>query len=88
MRRAELFREFAVLEVELAEALARAARPAAAKPDQVLTLYEAAAFMGEPAETFRRRLEYRKAVVSRPGELRLRFSRRGLDRILADRARM
>lgn len=41
--------------------------------------------MGEPPETFRRRLEYRKALLSRPGERRLRYSRAGLERIRRDR---
>jgi hypothetical protein len=31
--------------------------------------------MGEPVETFRRRLDYRKALLTRPGERRLRYSR-------------
>ena len=41
----------------------------------MLSLKEAAEYMGEPVSTFRRRREYRKAKVSRPGERRLRYSR-------------
>jgi hypothetical protein len=53
--------------------------------DAILTLAEAAAYMGEKPGTFRRRHEYRKALVSRPGERRRRYSKAVLDRINADR---
>ena len=39
----------------------------------------------EPVETFRWRLDYRKALLRRPGERRLRYSRVVLERILRDR---
>jgi hypothetical protein len=82
-RRAELLRELADLELELARALdARDRRP---EPDSVLALHEAAALMGEPVSTFRRRLEYRKALISRPTERRLRYSRAMLEAIRKDR---
>jgi len=54
-------------------------------PDVALGLREAAALFGEPIETFRRRLEYRKALLTRPGERRLRYSRVELERIRQDR---
>ena len=60
-------------------------RPDPGPPDETIGLPEAAALAGEPTETFRRRLVYRKALVSRPGERRLRYSRRALERIAADR---
>jgi hypothetical protein len=41
--------------------------------------------MGERPETFRRRLDYRRALISRPGERRLRYSRMELERIRRDR---
>jgi hypothetical protein len=51
----------------------------------VLLLPAAAAFMGEPVSTFRRRGEYQKALVSRPTERRRRYSRHVLERIKRDR---
>lgn len=57
-------------------------------PDEetdVITLQEAACLMREPAGTVRRRLEYRRALVSRPGERRLRYSRHKLEEIRRDR---
>lgn len=54
-------------------------------PDEGLSLPEAARVMGEPPETFRRRLEHRKALLRRPGERRLRYSRSELERIRRDR---
>lgn len=83
-RRAALLRELASLEEGLGLALADALRPAEV-PDKALSLSEVAAFMGEPKDTFRRRLEYRKALLTRPGERRLRYSRAELERILRDR---
>jgi hypothetical protein len=82
-RRAELLRELAGLEEALASAVAAAAQPAAR--DEILNLKQAAAYLGEPERTVQSRLEYRKALVSRPGEYRLRFSRAELDRIIRDR---
>src|SRR5262245_26600988 len=55
------------------------------EPDVAVRLPEAAAMFGEPVETFRRRLQYKKALVKRPGERRLRYSRAELERILRDR---
>jgi len=55
------------------------------EPDTVLSLAEAARFVGEPASTFRRRLEYRKALVSRPTERRKRYSRAALERLKQER---
>lgn len=82
-RRAALLRELAVIEEQLGAALDRPVIPAMV--DETLDLKAAAAVMGERPETFRRRLDYRKALLSRPGELRLRFSRAGLERIRRDR---
>jgi hypothetical protein len=83
-RRAELLRQLAELEESLGRALSESLEvPFLA--DDILSLQEAAAWMGEPPETFRRRLEYRKALVSRPGERRHRYSRAELDRIRRDR---
>lgn len=82
-RRAVLLRELADLDLELAQAIT--AREAPGEPDAVFSLDEAAAFMGEPASTFRRRPEYGKALVSRPTERRRRYSRVALDRIRSDR---
>jgi hypothetical protein len=84
-RRAELLRELARLDEELARALEAAPDPEERFRDATLDLSGAAAYMGEPKETFRRRLDYRKAIVSREGERRLRYSRAALDRIKADR---
>jgi hypothetical protein len=50
-----------------------------------LGLEAAAASFGEAPSTFRQRLEYGKALVSQPGERRLRYSRAALERILGDR---
>jgi hypothetical protein len=83
-RRAELLRELACLEEALGQAVAEAL-PTSPPSDEALGLGEAAAFMGEPPETFRRRLDYRKALLRRPGERRLRYSRAELDRIKRDR---
>jgi hypothetical protein len=77
-RRAELLRELADLEAEFGRAL-EAAEPAPA--DAVLSLQEAAFYMGEPASTFRRRTAYLRALVSLPTERRRRYSRAELDRI-------
>lgn len=41
--------------------------------------------MGEPAETFRRRLDCRTALLTRPGERRPRYSHAALERIRGDR---
>lgn len=72
-----------------AEALLTAALPpvfpAREEATRALDLGEAAAMFGEPIETFRRRLEYRKALLTRPGERRLRYSRDVLERIRKDR---
>jgi hypothetical protein len=88
-RRAALLRELAELEEALGRAVSETLRasPAAvpAAPDETFSLAQAAAHLGEPPETFRRRLDYRKARVSRPGERRLRYSRAELDRIQRDR---
>lgn len=89
VRRAQLQRELATLDADLAEALDQpAAPPVQAPPDQPdkgLSLAEAADLFGDPPSTFRRRLEYRKALISRPGERRLRYSRAELERIRRDR---
>ena len=45
----------------------------------------AATVMGEPPETFRRRLDYRRALLTRPSERRLRYSRGVLERIKRER---
>lgn len=84
-RRAELLRELAELEIQLGRAFESAARPPAEAADAVLLLPEAAAFMGECTSTFRRRVEYAKALVSRPTERRRRYSRAALERIRQDR---
>jgi hypothetical protein len=83
-RRAALLREVAELDEELGRAFSGSLHPAPSA-DETFSLGEAAAFMGEPPETFRRRLDYRKALVSMPGERRLRYSRAELDRIKRDR---
>jgi hypothetical protein len=58
-------------------------RPRRWRPKE--SLQEAAEAMGEPASTFRRRPEYLKALISRPGERRRRYSRAQLERIKTDR---
>ena len=73
-RRGELLRELASLEDQLGAALGEALR-LDQTPDEGLGLAEAARLMGERPETFRRRLDYRKALLRRPGERRLRYSR-------------
>ncbi|MDQ5871813.1 MAG: hypothetical protein M3547_06350 [Acidobacteriota bacterium] len=83
-RRAELLRELATLEEELGRVVGLALAPVPA-PDAALSLAEAAAFVGEPVESFRRRHDYRRALLTRPGERRLRFSRTALERVLRDR---
>ena len=84
-RRAEVQRELAGLDEAIAGAvtglLVEPARPA----DQVLTLTEAADLLGEPVETFRRRPEYLKASIRRPGERKHRYSRVALERVVRDR---
>jgi hypothetical protein len=88
IRRAALLRQVAVIDEALGPALMEALATAqrnAERPDETLTLAQAATLVGEPSETFRRRLEYRKALISRPGEHRHRYSSRALQRILADR---
>lgn len=82
-RRATLLRELASLEEALGQAFGERLRPEAA--DDALSLQAAAAFMAEPVETFRRRLDYRKALLRLPGERRLRYSRAALERIRQDR---
>jgi hypothetical protein len=82
-KRADLTRQLAALDEALAIALRSAQTPE--NPDQVLSLVQAAAHVGEPASTFRRRLVYRRALVSGPAEKRLRYSRAVLDDILAGR---
>lgn len=82
---ADLVAVFAPGQVEaLARMLARAME-GSIRDDTPLVLKDAAEFMGEPEETFRRRDEYRKARVSRPGERNLRFDLPTLRRIKADR---
>jgi hypothetical protein len=83
-RRAELLRELAGLEEALGRAVGEATSTAT-PTDDALGLAAAAAFMGEPEETFRRRLDYRKALLSKPKERRLRYSRAVLERIRCDR---
>lgn len=83
-RHAQLLRELARIEERIGAAL-DAAAPSPPAGDRTVSLEEAATLMGEPPETFRRRLEYRKAQVSRPGELRLRFSTAALERVRRDR---
>ncbi len=78
----------AELERARSEALLAAVAPLPTPPrpsDETLSLKAAAAFMGEPVETFRRRLDYRKALLRRPGERRLRYARAELERIRGDR---
>jgi hypothetical protein len=82
-RRAELLRELALVDESIGRAVLEALPHAQA--DEALGLEAAAAFMGEPTETFRRRLDYRKALLTRPGERRLRYSRTVLERIRRDR---
>jgi len=82
-RKAALLRELATLEEQLGAAVAEAVQPE--PKDETLDLAAAAALVGEPVSTFRRRLEYRKALVSRPGERRLRYSRAELERVRRDR---
>lgn len=77
-----LLRELADVDEALGCALEA---PPPAPADEALGLGAAAKFMGEPTETFRRRLDYRKALLTRPGERRLRYSRAELDRIKRDR---
>jgi hypothetical protein len=72
-RRAALLHELAGLEEELGRAVGEALSPADG-PDETLSLEAAAAFMGEPVETYRKRLDCRRALISRPGERRLRYS--------------
>lgn len=88
-RRAALLRELAELEESLgrtvAEALSLQAPREAPHDDEGLGLVEAARFMGERPETFGRRLDYRRALISRSGERRLRYSRREVERIRRDR---
>jgi hypothetical protein len=84
-RKAELLRELADLEVQIPDAIVAATAPQ--PPDEVLGLDDAAKLMNEPAGTFRQRPCYRRALVSGPRERRLRFSRRALERIKADRLR-
>lgn len=80
------FRVGAVLMSRHAALSASVAPPALVQePDVALGLREAATLFGEPVETFRRRLEYRKALLTRPGERRLRYSRAELERIRRDR---
>jgi hypothetical protein len=83
-KRAELTRQLAALDERLAAAMGDAERPDQ-EPDRILTLAEAASHVGEPISTFRRRLVYRKALVSAPREKRLRFSLAALDEILTNR---
>ncbi len=83
-RRAELLRELAGLEEALGGALGDALRPDP-RADNALSLAEAARFLGEPVETFRRRLDYRKALLTRTHERRLRYDRAELERIRRDR---
>ena len=78
-RRAELMRELLELDRELFATIE------ALQADAVLSLEEAAAYMGEPIETFRRRPENLKARVSLADERRSRYSRAELDRIKRDR---
>jgi len=82
-RRAELLRELAGLEEELGRAFGTIVCRSPA--DEALGVAEAARFMGEPVETFRRRLDYRKALISKSKERRLRYSRAELERIKLDR---
>jgi hypothetical protein len=84
-RRAELLRELAATEADLAAALAQPAVAPSPAGDEALDLTAAAGLFNEPPNTFRQRLEYRKALISRPGERRLRYSRVALERILMDR---
>jgi hypothetical protein len=87
-RRAALLREVAVIDEALGPALVEALAAAhrdSPKPDETLTLVQAADRVGEPPETFRKRVEFYKARISRPGEHRLRFSRREVERVIADR---
>jgi hypothetical protein len=83
-RRAELLRELASLEEDLGALMGDTLR-LNQEADEALALPAAAALLGEPVETFRRRLDYRKALLRLPGERRLRYSRAVLERILRDR---
>jgi len=80
-RRAELLTELAKLELELA----RIASAPAEKPDEVLSLEQAASLLNEPPSVVRRKPEYLKTRVSAFGARRARFSRRALERLIADR---
>jgi hypothetical protein len=82
--RAELGRRLAELDERLAAALG-GSETADRDGGRILTLTEAAAHVGEPVSTFRRRLVYRRALVSAPREKRLRFSLAVLDEILTGR---
>ncbi len=79
-RRAELLRDLADLEIELGRAFDAPQEPSD-PADDVLSLPDAAKLLGEPASTFRRRLEYHKALISRPTERRRRYSRAVLEQI-------
>lgn len=81
-RKAELLRELAILEEAIGAGLDVALKADRTR-DEALSLPAAAALMGEPAETFRRRVDYR--LLGRPGERRLRYSRSELERIRRDR---
>jgi hypothetical protein len=83
-RRAELLRELAAVDEALAVTFCDTQKPLPPVEDRGLTLPEAARLFGEPPETFRTRLEYRKALISKPGQHRLRYSRAELERIKAD----
>ena len=82
---------FGEIERMKAEVLLEASKPTPAagprepEEDLALGVREAAAMFGEPVETFRRRLEFRKALIRRPGEKKLRYSLRELERIRGDR---
>jgi hypothetical protein len=76
---------FAPAQADIILALIAPRTSAEAEADTAMSLPEAAALMGEPVSTFRRRLDYRKALLTRPGERRLRYSRVALDRIKRDR---
>jgi hypothetical protein len=82
-KRSHLLRELASTEDQLALLLDGLVRPEST--DEALTLKEAAKLFGESPHTFRQRLEFRKALISRVGERRLRYSRAELERIKRDR---
>jgi hypothetical protein len=80
-----LFQALADNTDELAACLASESGDVEKGGGDVIGLADAAKLAGEPSETFRKRPEFLKARISRPGEHRLRYSKRVVERIIADR---